>query len=217
MKPKPIPEPSTQEEAELRRRLYQADEAAFLKRAREGLAKKFYAPEERWFAEHLVKTKLLPKLIDSRLRQGRKESMESLYARFLVFVGESLPPRLGTLKKIYRATNLDAGQLAQLSPKEEQVLDKKLKPETTYTYSVGKLARCYGEFLERSKTSPLLDLCSRDAWEVGIRWRKGLSQMVAEWESGKAAHSLGWRGNDRKALRKRFNKACLSAGLAGGS
>ena len=217
MKQKPVADPLAQEEAELRQRCYQADEAAFLKRAGEGLAKKFPQTEERWFAQHLVKTKLLPKLVDSRLRQGRKESLESLYARFLVFVGESLPPRLGTLKKTYRATNLDASQLAQLSPKEERVLDETLKPEKTYTYSVGKLARCYGEFLERSKTSPLLDLCSRDAWEVGIRWRKGLSEMVENRDSSKAAHSLGWRGTNRTALRKRFNNACVSAGLRVGS
>lgn len=204
-------------EDSLRQKLYALDEAAYMKRAKAGIAKKWTDPEARWFALHLVQTKILPKLLDSRKRQGRKESLESLYARFLVFIGEGLPPKLGTKIKTYKDTNLEPTQLAALKPKEELALDKSLKPSVAYTYSVSKLARSYGDWLERMKTSQLLDLCSEDAWEVGIRWRKGLAEMVENWESGKAAYSLGWRGADRKALRKRFNNACVSAGLRVGS
>jgi len=199
-------------EDNLRQRLYAVDEAAYMKRAKAGIAKKWTDPEARWFALHLVQTKILPKLLDSQRRQGRKESLESIYARFLVFVGEGLPPKLGTKVRTYK-TKLEPAQLASLSPKEELALDKSLKPSVAYTYSVGKLARSYGDWLERMKTTQLLDLCSEDAWEVGIRWNKGLSEMVRNRDSGKAAHSLGWRGTNRTALRKRFNNACVSAGL----
>lgn len=205
--------------AQIRVMAKEADEQKWGQFIKEGVYKKWFHPEERWFVEFLITKKILPKLIDPKTCEGRKDTFESNLARLLVLFGQGCKLVPGATMTIY-SDGVALDMLGQLSPKEQRVLENTKRPKKvipTGGYDGEKLSRAY---IAASKTyldDPLAGLCSKDSWEVGIRWRTGFREKVDKEESLSVARALGWYDGDvTKAgeARKRVNQAVNRAGLS---
>lgn len=205
-------------ESECRAMARQVDESVWGQRIREGVARKWTDPEERWFVEHLATKKILPKLVDPALRKGRKDTLESNLARLLVLLGQECKLVPGSIMSIY-SDGVDLETLGQLSPREHRAFENLKTPRKVLPkggYDGKKLSRAYLAIYETSLNDPLAGLCGQDSWEIGKRWRAGFCEKVRNGESLSVARSLGWYDGDvakAERARKRVNKAVYDAEL----
>lgn len=196
----------------------QEDERLWGQRIREGVAKKWADPEERWFVEHLATKKILPKLVDPTTREGRKDTLESNLARLLVLLGQDCKLVPGSVMSIY-SDGVALETFEQLSPQEQRVFDHVKKPKKVLPkggYDGEKLSRAYIATFKTSLNDPLAGLCGKDSWEIGIRWRTGFCEKVRNGESLSVARAVGWYDGDvtkAEKARKRVNKAVYDAEL----
>ena len=214
------PEDQSLEELEQRMRVMikEEDEKVWGQRIREGVARKWTDPEERWFVEHLAIKKILPKLVDPATRKGRKDTLESNLARLLVLLGQDCKLVPGSVMSFYSG-GVSLETLTQLSPREQQAFDNLKKPKKVLPkggYDGEKLSRAYIANLKTSLNDPLAGLCGKDSWEIGIRWRTDFCEKVRNGESLSVARAVGWYDGDvtkAEKARKRVNKAVLNAEL----